>query len=430
MSPRRPLHQASFLLLAFGAIFLGTLPASGEGLSLFAQGSKAMGMAGAFVAQADDPTAVFYNLGGLVLGSDDKKASVGVTAYTRDERLFQGLPPGIGADTAAEQVGTTLPQPHVYTVIGLGPKTKLGIGITTPYFLDTEWGLPDTFAGRTVTTTAEITTNDLTVGISHRLSQNFGLGLGLIYRGSELTHARRLQRVDPLSGQLVDVGSIGIDTDFSDGIGWTVGIKHRPSSRFAWGISYRSAIEIDYIGVGVLSQIATGNDQFDSLLQATLPFDEPLATSNTIEFPDMLSLGIAIAFGRGWRVEVDAEQTGWSSVQQLGLAFTSESALGIAIPLHFDDTTTFRIGAQYTTPGGIQLRFGAALAESPQPNSTVGPLVQDADSTILTAGFGRDWLDLAFAWIDFDQRIVSDQVDQLDGNYRSSAWMAGLTLHF
>jgi len=226
MSIQRNLAKTTIVpLLVGGLALLGTAPAAAGGFGFFPQGSKAMGLAGAFVAQADDPTAVFYNIGGLVLGPDDKKVATGVTTRVLNESLYQGLPPGIGAGTTGAQAEITSLQPHAYGVLKLGPNTKVGLGVTSPFLLDTEWNDPGDFAGRAITTTAELTTYDLIAGVSQRLGANFGIGVGIVYRGSELTHDRRLQRVDPATGGLVDVGSVAVDTDFSDGIGWTAGFS-------------------------------------------------------------------------------------------------------------------------------------------------------------------------------------------------------------
>ena len=53
----RTLTLALALLAASG-------PAFGAGFGIFEHGSKAMGMAGAFTAQADDPSLLFHNAGG------------------------------------------------------------------------------------------------------------------------------------------------------------------------------------------------------------------------------------------------------------------------------------------------------------------------------------------------------------------------------
>ena len=48
------------LLLTFPALALG------GGFAINEHGTKAVGMGGAFAAQADDPTAIFYNPAGIV----------------------------------------------------------------------------------------------------------------------------------------------------------------------------------------------------------------------------------------------------------------------------------------------------------------------------------------------------------------------------
>ncbi|HET9210757.1 MAG TPA: hypothetical protein VFR03_10185, partial [Thermoanaerobaculia bacterium] len=92
-SPRLYRLTAAGILCA--ALVTPRLEAAGFGF--FTQGGRATGMAGAYVAQADDPTAIFYNPGGLALLKDRKSVSVGTAATSFNEALYQGLPPGIGA---------------------------------------------------------------------------------------------------------------------------------------------------------------------------------------------------------------------------------------------------------------------------------------------------------------------------------------------
>ena len=425
MKKRTWLPAATSIVLYLAAP--GARPAAAGGFSFGDQGAKAMGMAGAFVAQADDPSAVFYNLAGLAL-ADDKIGALGTAVHSLNESLYQGLPPGIGAGTTGAQDDAMSFLPHVYFATPLSDNVKLGLGLTSPFFFDTDWLDPGSFAGRYLTSSAELTTYDLTAGVAFKASATFGLGVGAVYRTAELQQSRRLGTTDPFSGSEIDAGTIDVDTDSSDGVGFHVGLLHRPSPRFSWGIAYRSSIEVDFDGTGRLTQISTGNDQLDRTIAATFPFDQDLALATAIEFPDLASLGVAFGLTDSLLLEIDAELTGWSSVRQLEVAFATLPAVDQTVRLDFDDSTTLRAGLQYTAASAAQYRIGVAFDESPQPDATVGAWLADKESLRVSVGFGKDWLDVAFTWIDDQQRIVSDQVDDLNGNYRSNAWILGLTL--
>ncbi|MBW2186420.1 MAG: outer membrane protein transport protein, partial [Deltaproteobacteria bacterium] len=61
----------------------------GAGFHIREQGAKAMGMANAFVAQADDPSAIFYNPAGIAFQSGTQ-VSLGVTVINVPETEFKG----------------------------------------------------------------------------------------------------------------------------------------------------------------------------------------------------------------------------------------------------------------------------------------------------------------------------------------------------
>src|SRR5258705_4907594 len=61
---RSHLRSLRLLIVTLMACLLSAT-AFGAGFSIFEQGAKASGMAGAFVATADDPSAVFYNPAGI-----------------------------------------------------------------------------------------------------------------------------------------------------------------------------------------------------------------------------------------------------------------------------------------------------------------------------------------------------------------------------
>ncbi len=407
-------------------------PGLAAGFDLFAQGAKAAGMAGAFVAQADDPTAVFYNPAGLAFKppppAKPKKVALGLTAWTLNDGLYQGLAPGSGAGTTGDQATSFQFPPHAFLAKPLGPGAVLGLGVYTPFLLDTEWANPGSFAGRFVSTKAQLVTYDVAPTLAFRLSKSLAFGAGAIYRTSKISQDRRISLPDPDTGRPIDVASAAADTDFETGYGWSAGLLFRPSPRFSLGASYRSAITTDYKGVERLTQVSTGDAAFDALVKASLPLGEDLALATSLELPDITRFGMALGLTKSFLVELDAEKTGWSGIQALAFTLPSNPELDQTVELRFDDSMAYRMGLQWTAATGPQLRLGYALEQSPQPDATVGPFLADSNRSVYTAGIGLDWLNVAFAWIANDQRIVTTNVDGINGNWRSSAWLLSLTV--
>ncbi|HEY8019482.1 MAG TPA: outer membrane protein transport protein [Thermoanaerobaculia bacterium] len=407
------------------------LAAAGAGASGFSApepGVKAMGMAGAVTARADDPTAGFFNPGALVLVKKGKLTAGGAGEYL-NQSAYQGLPPGIGAGTAGQQARRLSPFPHVFALKALGPKLKVGAGAYTPFAFQTEWSDPDTFAGRELTTRSQLQTYDVDANFSYLVTPSFGIGAGVIYRSSKLSMGRRTSAFEPDVGP-VDVGSLAIDTDWDNGTGWDAGFLLKPSSgRFSLGASFRSAIDITYHGAGTLTQIETGDAQFDALNRAALPYGVALPLTSAIAFPATANLGIGFAPSEKLWLEVDVTRTAWSRFQGLTFAFSSEPGFSRTVQQGpWKDTLSYRLGVQLEMAKGILLRLGYALEQTPQPDASLAPFLPDADRSVLCAGFGRDWLDVAFQYVLPKSRTTLTNADALNGTYSGSTYRLAVSI--
>src|SRR6476659_7477945 len=94
-----------------------SVPGGAAGFEVTVQGARAAGMAGAFAAQADDPTALFYNPGGLAFV--EKKLSLGLAPSALARSQFQGQRPGFAAGTTAEQEKLRAFPAHAYAIKAL-----------------------------------------------------------------------------------------------------------------------------------------------------------------------------------------------------------------------------------------------------------------------------------------------------------------------
>ncbi len=400
--------------------------AEASGFATEQEGTRAIGLAGAFTAIADDPSALYYNVGGLAL-LGNRVLTVGASSYTLQRSQYQGRAPGIGTGTTGEQEVVRTILPHAYLALPFGGRAKVGLGVYSPFSIDTDWSNPSTFPGRAISLTSQVRTLDVSPGISFAATKKLGLGIAAIYRFSDLSSSRRIQLPDPVSGQLRDVASVDAGTDFNGALGFTVGLLHRPTSTFSWGLSYKSPIEVSYQGSGRLTQLASGNAQLDQLARAALPFDSDLPIESRIQFPASGALGIAVGRSDHVQVSFDLGWTQWSQFEGTGVAFVNNPSLGYVLQGAYEDAFSYRLGLRWTLAGGSQFRFGGALERTPQPEASLNPFFPDADRTVVALGYGLDWLDIGLQWVSFDDRLTFRNPNGLNGLYRNEAWILSVS---
>jgi long-chain fatty acid transport protein len=405
------------------------LAAGASGFRVDGQGTLAAGLAEAFVAQADDPSAAFYNPAGL---AQLKEGGVlaGTTVYALNELQFQGASPGLAAGTAAAQKSFNELLLHGYYAKPLAPNVVLGLGVVQPFFLNSEWSEAESFAGRHLTTQAQLKVYDVLASVGLRLTKKVNFGFGGFYRTAELNHSRRLETTNPFTGGLVDFASLRIQTDQEAGFGWTAGLLVKASKAVSFGLSYRSAVRFEFAGAGLLTQITTGNSQLDTLLAATNPFDTDLPAATVLELPDTARAGVAIAFGQKAVLEVDADWTGWGGVDSLPLTLPSAASYNQDIPLQLDDTTTLRVGLRLKQLSGTEFRFGYALDPSAQAPAALGPFLADLETNSVTVGWGKDWLGIALGWAQGSEIANRNSPDDFNGTYSGNRWSATVSLEF
>ncbi|MFN7963113.1 MAG: outer membrane protein transport protein [Thermoanaerobaculia bacterium] len=401
--------------------------AQAQGFALEIQSAKAAGLGGAFVALADDPSAAFYNPGGLALLKKKKAAQGGLSVSTFNESLYQGLGPGPAAGTTGEQETPLNLPAHLYLVQPLAQRIVLGVATYSPFWLQTHWRPAATYAGRTLALRSQVESYEVNPSVSFALTPTLGLGVGGAYRTSQVVLERRFQGLNPFTGQLVDVATVKADTDNEASFSWNAGLLWRPG-KVAFGLAYRSGVKVDYSGSAKLTQIPTGNAQLDQLFAATLPFGREIPLTTALRFPDLATAGLSVALGQHSSIEVDVSRRGWKKLREVAFRFPGQSDLDQTLALNLEDSQSYRLGLLLGTATGSQFRFGYALEESPVTDVDLSPFWPDADRSTVSAGFGRDWLDVALSWTAYDQRIVRTNRNGVNGNYRANAWAVTVTL--
>jgi long-chain fatty acid transport protein len=409
---------------------LGGTPLMAAGFSLiFEQGAKAMGMAGAFTATADDPSAMFFNVGGLAF-LDEREFQAGFVLVTSDGSEFTGAAPFPGEGVTENLNSLSEIVPHVYWVQPVSDRLTLGFALNSPFGLITEWD-PDGFSGRYISTKGELSTFDLSANLGWQATDRLGVGFGAIVRLTEVDLERYQGAINPFTGQVADIAEVVLASDMGNAVGWHAGFLHRVNNSLSWGFHYRAAVDMDLEGDAGFSQIPTGYPQFDGLVAGLLPFGTDVPISTSIEFPSSWSLGVAVALTRNWRMEVDYNWTEWSTFQQVVIDF------GGALPdstlrQDWDDVNNYRLGFRWLRPAGSEWRFGLLYDETPQPDTTVGPLLPDSDRSGATVGYGRRGqrlgFDLAVMYLEMDERTTLVNELGFNGTWNTDAVLFAASL--
>jgi long-chain fatty acid transport protein len=319
----------------------------------------------------------------------------------------------------------------------LSPTWTFGLGVNAPFGLTTEWQDPTGFRGRFVSQRAALQAVDVNPTFAWQVTPSFGIGFGAIARFSSVELERHVPAFNPLTQTIADVATLELEGSLdNEGFGWNVGLLHKATSRFTWGLSYRSDIDVDYEGDARLTQNLTGTP-FDPLVRTQLPFDVDFPVETAIAFPDTASLGLAYVVTPAVLVELDLNWTGWSSFQELDIVFPEAQLPSQTIPQRYDDANHYRLGLRMG-PETSQWRAGVVFDETPQPEQAVSPLLPDSDRWGFTLGYGHQGgvdFDVALMYLIFDERtrdqsFPGEEASAFFGTYNQEAVLLGLTLGF
>jgi long-chain fatty acid transport protein len=411
--------KKGWLATWFGVLSLVLMSglAFGNGFAINEQGAKAVAMGGAFVAQADDPTAVYYNPAGI-LQLEGTQVSVGMSVI-RPHASFEtdgnraNLPsppyppvysqwggPPAGHNTSIKD--TTFYIPTAYITQKINDRWAFGFGAFSNFGLSTRWD--EDWEGRFITggKDAEITTLSINPVIAFKPVERLSLSAGpvLQYLDIKLKYEvpNLAKLVSPLAPGPNEAGVKlqGDDWDW----GWNVGLLYQITDTIKFGTSYRSQINHS-ITNGNVKFSPEGVNGFTNLNDATAP----------LKLPAIAYLGLSWA-PKPFTFEFDAQWTQWSTFNSLKVDFGQTIGAGPAATSGLEkekdwsDVWAYRFGAQYAATDWLDLRAGIIYDPSPIPRRTLDPLVPSGNRWLYCVGFGTRYQKFTF---DFAYNYLQDQ---------------------
>lgn len=392
-----------FLGLFFCFVILTGFQSEGFGTGFYLpdQNAKAQGQGGAFAAQADNPSAVFYNPAGIAQ-LEGTQITLG-SEFINFQADFEN-----NAGSKQDMNDKWAAVPGIFITSDLcTEKLGVGLGIYSPFGLSTDWD--DTGLLRYDAAFSKIEMLNVNPAIAYQILPQLSLGGGVDYyylRAYELNAMRDYGAVIGLSGAFD--GGLSYDADGSDW-GFNAGILFTPHPKHSFALTYRSSVTIDTDG----KFDATTIPSFMGLGSA-LSFN----ASSDLNFPSVVTGGYAFRPIEKLKLEVDVTWLEWSVTDKLEIENEDSGGLLIDKTLDWDDSWTFAVGAEYMVNERWYLRAGYGFAESPIPEETFSPSIPVIDRHVISAGTGYKWerftIDLAYSI-----GLTSDRRD-IDTNNLSS----------
>ncbi len=415
----------------------------GAGFKINEQGAKAMGMANAFVAQADDPTALYYNPAGIAY-LKGAQVNLGGLVIAVPQTEFDGTVALTGNEQVSEKAKRDLfIAPTLYATYSMeGVPLTFGLGVNSIYPLAKSWDESSAF--RNQIQNIAIKPINFQPTVAYRFDDlNLAVAAGIDVTHTIVTLQKSAYVADPANPNTpAELGNMGLDGTATD-VGYNFGVKWKPLKELSFGLAYRSEITLhidgdaNFLATSQAGAAAIGQSANFTSYYSRLRDKSTVTTSITL--PDSLAVGVAWQPNDKLTLEFDAERTGWSSLKQLEFKFDNarfNSFNNKPEAKNWEDAWCYKVGGQYSVNRNLDLRAGYAYDTNPIPDSTLGPMLPDADRHNVTIGSGihNDYvsLDLAYMWVHWVDRTVNNQdpvkLTGENGTFKSDAHLFGANL--
>ena len=392
---------AVLVIMAFAAT-----SASAGGFRLPEAGAKAMGMGFAFTAQADDPSAIYFNPAGIVQ-LEGQNVMVGATYVKENGGEFTGSTPLTRPPFTATVERRSETQkdlnffiPNAYWTRKASPNLAYGVGIFVPFGLGQEYQDKNASIFRNQITKINLMTFVVNPTVAWKVNDVLSVGAGIDFMYGTATLEKT--PVSPVAGNLYN------SKLEADGTAWgyNFGVLLVPTKSLKIGLSHRSPFHMDFKDGDV--EVRGINPGIAPLFGGARSFDTKGST--TLNMPATTTLGVACVLDR-LTVELDADWTWWHSYRSLDITLVNQVppvVLSTSSPKQWNDVVALYLGGEYRVTDPLALRLGVRWDPTPVPTRTMGPELPDADKFYYSAGvgykFGSWTFDLAYMYVDKKDR--------------------------
>jgi long-chain fatty acid transport protein len=254
--------------------------------------------------------------------------------------------------------------PQVFTTWSL-PKYNLtfGLGTYSPFGLRMEW--PDNSILAAAGQTGDIQYYTLNPVIAYQIIPTLSIAAGPTLNYSEADFKLNPGFINQVRGRDWDTG-------------YNIGLLWHPLEQHSFGITYRSATDMNYQGHATVPPVIP-------------PFGGTTAASANFHFPQEIAFGYSFRPTKDWNFEVDATRSDWTEFQSVPV-----NPLPETFNFNWHPSWMFDFGATRYLGDGWRVSGGYMYSMNTVPDNTFNPLVPDSDRHIFSIGVGKRYKQ--FSW--------------------------------
>ena len=374
-------------LLAVGLLCL-LCPSLGhaQALRIQPQSASAAGQGNAFVAQADDASAIHYNPAGLSQ-VDGVQVVTGTTLLGGSIKFTS--PTGIDSRGAFGGSIASPPPSYSYVSANLGSlgldrlsNVTIGLGLNSSFGLNTRYPVDGPF--NTAVTSAALPLIDIKPTVAYKLNDQLAIGVsadiytfaGFLGQG----HAEQRQvGTGALAGASLEFNGNGTGAGAAFSLLYTPLRNSDGKPIASIGLVYRTQAVVPLSG----SFLINGAKVADASTNLVLP---QIYTGAMAIWPVRTS-------EREWKLELDVEYVGWKSMRDLDIHLSPGGV--VPQPQQWKTVPVVAIGTEYKWLNpewlphwDVAARSGYTHTEDPVPDLTFNPGIISLTSNTLSLGAG------------------------------------------
>lgn len=398
------------LLCALGAITAGSNGShAAETLGTVPDSAAALGRSGGRYANLTDVSSLHYTPANLA-DLTRPEAELNYALWYGDIRFTQA---GTGESVKMRDPWKMLGS--FYSAYPIKPgKVVFGLGVTTPYGIDSQWPKEGPVK-YLIPYEATLITLDINPVLAFKPVESVAIGVGLDIMYSSLELKQLYPWSQAIPGLALPDGTVHFDGD-GWGLGAFAGITWKITPRQRLSIVGRLPVEVEYRGrfnATDLPEFTKGTGVTSSSdFKSNIRFPASIAAGYGLDVTDQLTLGVDFLWADN------------SSHDDVPLDIGNNQTLlgGPGQQLNWKDAITIGTGLQYRFDDHWAVRAGYMYSTDSQRDSTYTPSVPSNERHLMSFGVGyrgaRHSLDLAYSYSLFPDRTVTGNTQPgFDGKY-------------